>query len=227
MIVNGAQLIADLDGGLYWPERRLLAVADLHFEKGSAFAARGVLLPPYDTRATLAALARSIARFEPETVLCLGDSFHDAGAGGRLGEVESEGLARLTAGRDWIWIAGNHDPEPPEHLGGRVADEVRVGALNFRHLPTPGWAAGEVAGHLHPKAAVVVRGRRLVKRCFVTDGRRLIMPSFGAYTGGLDVLDRAFEPYLEGPFQAHMIGRDGVHPIASRKLVPIRTGAAS
>ncbi|MDP6707992.1 MAG: ligase-associated DNA damage response endonuclease PdeM [Alphaproteobacteria bacterium] len=227
MLVNGARLLPDPAGGLYWPDREVLVVADLHFEKGSAYAARGALLPPYDTRATLAQLGALIGRHEPETVICLGDSFHDSGAGQRLGQDEIAELEELEEGRNWIWIAGNHDPAPPAWLGGRIEHEVAMGPLSFRHEPRPGSPAGEVAGHLHPKAAVVVKGRRLVRRCFATDGLRLVLPAFGAYTGGLDVLDRAFRPYLGGDFRAFMLGRDEVYPVASSKLVAIAPNGAS
>ena len=221
MIVNGARLVPDPSGGLFWPAESLLIVADLHFEKGSAYAERGVPLPPYDTPATLDDLAELIERHQPQTVVCLGDSFHDQRAGERLAREDVIRLKSLRAGRDWIWIAGNHDPEPPAHLGGRVLAEYRRGPLLLRHEPRPAPAPGEVAGHLHPKAAVRVRGRRMVRRCFVTDGLRLILPSFGAFTGGLDVLDAAFHALFPDAFHAHMLGRSSIHRVASRRLVQI------
>jgi hypothetical protein len=217
--VNGAALMFDPSGALWWPDKGLLAVADLHFEKGSAFAARrGVLMPPYDTRETLARLETVCARYRPRLVVALGDSFHDLKAAGRLTDHETGRIRALTAAHDWLWIEGNHDPEPPEDLGGRVASMMACGPLTFRHLPQPGVQAGEVAGHLHPAAKVRVRGRSLRRRCFVTDGSRLILPSFGAYTGGLDVRDPAFAFLLAGPFHAWMIGQDRVYPVPSRKL---------
>ena len=222
MIVNGARLIADPAGALIWPAERALVVADLHLEKGSAFAARGALLPPYDTRTTLARLEALIRQHAPELVICLGDSFHDAGAEARLGPDEAGQLARLGRGRDWVWIVGNHDPEPPAALGGRACDELVLGPLRFRHEPRPKAPAGEVAGHLHPKAAVSVRGRRLVRRCFVSDGRRLILPAFGAYAGGLDVLDPAFRFAFSDGFHAHLLGRRRVYPFAAERLLPAR-----
>jgi DNA ligase-associated metallophosphoesterase len=217
--VNGAALVFDPSGALWWPDERLLTVADLHFEKGSAFAARrGALLPPYDTRETLARLEAACARYRPRTVVALGDSFHDLDAAGRLGADEVGRIRALTETHDWIWIEGNHDPQPPGELGGTVAAAMACGPLLFRHQPLDGPQAGEVAGHLHPAARVTVRGRALRRRCFVTDGQRLILPSFGAYTGGLDVRDPAFAFLLAGPFHAWMIGRDRVYPIASRRL---------
>ncbi|MEN3952070.1 ligase-associated DNA damage response endonuclease PdeM [Iodidimonas sp. SYSU 1G8] len=217
--VNGAALVFDRSGAAWWPEERLLVVADLHFEKGSAFAARrGVLLPPYDTRETLARLEQACAYYRPKTVIALGDSFHDMQAAGRLAASEVAQIRALTSAHEWYWIEGNHDPKPPEDLGGWVAGTLACGPLTFRHLPQPGTQPGEVAGHLHPAAKVTVRGRGLRRRCFVTDGSRLILPSFGAYTGGLDVLDRAFAFLLAGPFHAWMIGKERVYPVASRKL---------
>ncbi len=218
-LVNGAGLVFDRSGAAWWPEERLLVVADLHFEKGSSFAARrGVLLPPYDTRETLARLEAACAVYRPKTVIALGDSFHDLGAAGRLGIDELASIRALTGGRDWYWIEGNHDPKPPENLGGWCVAMLACGPLTFRHLPQQGDQPGEVAGHLHPAARVTVRGRGLRRRCFVTDGSRLILPSFGAYTGGLDVRDPAFAGLLAPRFHAWMIGRDRVYPVASGKL---------
>ncbi|MEN3975539.1 ligase-associated DNA damage response endonuclease PdeM [Emcibacter sp. SYSU 3D8] len=217
--VNGAALVFDRSGAAWWPEERLLAVADLHFEKGSSFAARrGVLLPPYDTRETLQRLEAACAYYRPRTVIALGDSFHDLGAAGRLSAGDVARIRALTAGHEWYWIEGNHDPQPPEGLGGWCAASLACGPLLFRHLPQPGTQPGEVAGHLHPAARVVVRGRGLRRRCFATDGRRLILPSFGAYTGGLDVLDRAYGSLFTESFHAWMIGQDRVYPVASGKL---------
>jgi uncharacterized protein len=187
LVLNGATLLADLSGALWWPERRLLAVSDLHLEKGSHFARRGVPLPPYDTAATLAALGAVLSRYQPATVVCVGDSFHDVDAEERLDDDAIATLGTMTAARDWVWIAGNHDPLPPGRLGGRVSGEVTVGPLVFRHEARPGPAAGEVSGHFHPKARLHVRGRGIAGRCFVSDGRRLMLPAFGAFAGGLDV----------------------------------------
>ena len=192
-------------------------VSDLHLEKGSGFAARGALLPPYDTAATLARLSEAIDRLEPHRVICLGDSFHDGGAGARLSAGDADRLAELTAARDWIWITGNHDPEPPAHWGGRVMDELVDGALVFRHEARSG-AVGELSGHFHPKASVRTRARRVTGRCFVGDGRRLILPAFGAYTGGLDVLDPAISGHLDRNFHIHLIGRERLYSLPGRSL---------
>ena len=209
--VNGAKLVGGLDGALFWPERKTLVVADLHLEKGSSYAAGGQLLPPYDTAATLGRLETALARHRPERVICLGDSFHDAGAAERLSGRDGETIRRLTASCEWIWICGNHDPAPPEDWGGRVADDVTLGPLLFRHEPDPHrQVTGEVCGHFHPTAAVKVRSKRLSGRCFVTDGRRLVLPAFGAYTGGLNVLDPAIAGLFVYKFQVRLLGRQKI-----------------
>src|SRR5437016_4931140 len=169
--VAGVTMVADLSGALFWEQQRLLVVSDLHLEKGSSFATRGVLLPPYDTAATLSRLGAVIARHDPHTVIALGDSFHDRDAHDRLSTPDRRAIAALQMRRDWIWIAGNHDPALPLDLGGTVASEVAVGQIVFRHEPTG--AVGEIAGHLHPKARVVTRGRSVERRCFAADGERM------------------------------------------------------
>src|SRR3981189_1573222 len=146
--VADVSLVADLSGALFWEEQRLLVVSDLHLEKGSSFAARGVLLPPYDTVATLGRLAAVIARHDPRMVIALGDSFHDRGAHDRLSASDRDAIAALQARRDWIWISGNHDPALPSDLGGVVASEVAIGPIAFRHEPTG--AAGETPRPPHP-----------------------------------------------------------------------------
>jgi DNA ligase-associated metallophosphoesterase len=203
----GVTVIADPAGALFWPDERLLVVADLHLEKGSAFAARGVLLPPYDTTATLARLARLVEHYAPRLVIALGDSFHDGGGPARMTDISRAALMVLQRGRDWVWIAGNHDPDPAENIGGRFADVLAFGALNFRHEPSPKSSDGEIAGHLHPQARVSQRGRAVSRRCFACDGKRLIMPAFGAYAGGLNVRDRAIVSVFGAlSFTAHMLG---------------------
>lgn len=213
-------LVPDTSGALFLPEHATLVVADLHFEKGSAFAVRGVHLPPYDTRSTLFQLERLIARLRPETVIALGDSFHDGNAGARIAGSDADAIRALTTTVRWIWITGNHDPEPPRGLGGESADEVALEPFILRHIPSGAPAVGEIAGHLHPAATVVTRGRRLRRRCFASDGVRLVMPAFGAYTGGLNVRSPAFSGVFESTkFTAWMIGRDRIYPVAARRLV--------
>ena len=210
VLVNGAEMIADPSGALIWPERRVLMVADLHFEKGSSFAAAGRLLPPYDTAATLARLAEVAERWQVEQIICLGDSFHDDAAAARLDDSDAARLRHLTGAYGWTWICGNHDPAPPKDWGGAVVEELVLGPLVLRHEALQGPAAGEVSGHFHPKAAVRVRSKRLSGRCFVTDGRRLILPAFGAYTGGLSVFDPAIGAFFPKGFEVRLIGRERI-----------------
>jgi hypothetical protein len=214
--VAGVNFLADLSGALLWPELRLLVVSDLHLEKGSSFAARGILLPPYDTVTTLSRLAAVIARHDPKTVIALGDSFHDRSAHERLSATDRDAIAALQARRDWIWISGNHDPALPSSLGGAIASEVAIGPIAFRHEPTG--AVGEIAGHLHPKARVATRARWMERRCFVGDGERLVMPAFGAYTGGLSIRDEAFlKVFGQASVTAHVLGDARLHAIAASR----------
>ncbi len=215
----GATLAADPSGALLWPAERALVVADLHLEKGSAFAARGRLLPPYDTRATLERLAALVERLRPERVLCLGDSFHDRDAAERMEAGDVARLHALTGRADWLWITGNHDPDLPAGLGGRVAAELTLGPLTFRHEAVPG-AVGELSGHLHPVAALRLPGRRVRERCFAGDGTRLILPAFGAFAGGLNVLDPAVSGLLGPRFEVHLLARDRVHRFPCARLCP-------
>lgn len=216
MTVSGVNFTADLSGALYWDDERLLVVSDLHLEKGSSFAMRGVLLPPHDTTETLARLDEVIARYQPRAVIALGDSFHDREAHDRLTAAHRATLATLQTGRDWIWIAGNHDPDLPRDLGGSIASDVGIGPVVFRHEPTG--AAGEIAGHLHPKVRVSRRGRSVERRCFASDGERAIMPAFGAYTGGLSIRDLAFAAIFKSlEFTAHVLGDNRMHAIAAAR----------
>jgi DNA ligase-associated metallophosphoesterase len=210
LAVSGITFEADCAGALYWPEEGLLAVADLHFEKGSSYARRGMLLPPYDTAETLAALGDLIARYAPRIVVALGDSFHDGGGPARLSDKDRGTLTTLQSGRDWIWIAGNHDPDPSSEIGGTFAQTLSVGPLTFRHIPEG--SDGEIAGHLHPSARVSVRGHSIVRPCFAADATRLVMPAFGAYTGGLSIRDRAFAAVFGAcDFTAHLLGRRRIY----------------
>ena len=214
--VAGVSLIADLSGALFWEDQSLLVVSDLHLEKGSSFATRGVLLPPYDTVATLGRLAAVIARHDPRMVIALGDSFHDRSAHQRLSTPDRDAIAAFQEGRDWIWISGNHDPALPSGLGGVVAEEVAIGPIAFRHQPTG--ATGEIAGHLHPKARVSTRGRSTERRCFACDGERAVMPAFGAYTGGLSIRDAAFAKIFQAAaLTAHVLGDRRLHAIAASR----------
>ena len=216
VIIAGVAFHADLSGALFWEEQRLLVVSDLHLEKGSSFAERGVLLPPYDTAATLARLKDVIARHDPQTVIALGDSFHDRTAHERLSREDGDAISALQLGRDWIWISGNHDPDLPRDIGGIVAEEVSIGRIIFRHEPTG--VLGEIAGHLHPKARVSTRGRSVERRCFAGDGERAVMPAFGSYTGGLSIRDTAFDAIFRAlDFTAHVLGDRRVHAISAAR----------
>jgi DNA ligase-associated metallophosphoesterase len=212
------------EGGLWHEGERMLVVADLHLEKGSAYAERGRgLLPPYDTAATLALLGKLVARLEPKCVVALGDSFHDSRAGERIHERDVEALCALQRGRDWIWVAGNHDPEPPSCVEGEWLSEYRLGSIVLRHEPSAENAQGEIAGHLHPVAKIVVRGESVRRRCVASDGVRAVLPAFGVYAGGLNVLDRAFSKlFAADALFAWMLGTSGVYRMPESRLVPDR-----
>jgi uncharacterized protein len=219
--VAATTLLADPDGALYWAEERLLLVADLHLEKGSAFAKRGVLLPPYDTAGTLSRLARLVEHYAPRVVVALGDSFHDDHGPLRMSDLDRIKLKGLQRGRDWVWIAGNHDPDLPRDVGGRFADVLAIGGLTFRHEPSEQAQNGEIAGHLHPVARVAQRGRAVSRRCFATDGQRLVMPAFGAYAGGLNVRDRAIVGLFGTlAFTAHMLGAQRLYALTAERCLP-------
>jgi DNA ligase-associated metallophosphoesterase len=207
--------VACLVGGALWlPSERALVVADLHLEKGSAYARRGQLLPPYDTRETLGRLEAQIRLWAPRTVVLLGDTFHDAGAEGRLAADDHARLAAIAAGRRLVWVSGNHDVAGPRNLPGDVVAELDLGGLRFVHEPAGGAARGEVAGHLHPCARVVARGASVRRRCFATDGERIVLPAFGALAGGLNVRDPALARLMGGRPLALVLGAAGVHAVA-------------
>ena len=225
--VNGASLLADISGALAWPDRRMVVVSDLHFEKGSFFAARGVPLPPYDTAATLDRLTAVIARHRPETVICLGDNFHDQGASKRIAPALRDRIRNLVSATEWIWITGNHDPEPDPVWGGQSNAEIAVGPLVFRHQAADGSHPGEVSGHFHPKARIRLKGRTASGRCFVTDGSRLLMPAFGAFTGGLDVTSREIRHLFENRFDILFTGPTRVHRFPRTALQTPRSSATN
>lgn len=217
ILLNGRSVVLDLTGALYLAEEDTLLVADMHFEKGSSFARKGLMLPPYDTRETLLALNDAVARFNPRTVVALGDSFHDVGGPDRLGDEERAALERVQAGRRFVWVTGNHDHRLPAHLGGDVVAEMALAGFVLRHEPQEG-AGAEIAGHLHPVGKVVMRGRGVRRRCFLTDGTRLVMPALGAYAGGLNACDAAFRPLFPNGFTAHLIGTERIFAIARPML---------
>ena len=200
-------------GAVWLAASGTLIVADLHLEKGSAYAARGQMLPPYDTRDTLGRLEAEIEQRAPKTTVLLGDSFHDGKAEGRLhhGDVARiEALAERTA---LTWVVGNHDADGPRFLPGEVRDSLQVQGLDLVHEPAPRPARGELAGHLHPASKIRGYARAVRSRCFVTDGDRMILPAFGAYAGGLNVRDAAFAGLFNGASVACALGRGRVHAL--------------
>lgn len=219
--IAGEPAICDARGVLYFPRLHLLTVSDLHLEKGSSYARRGALLPPYDTIATLARLQEALDLYRPRIVVSLGDSFHDGAGAARLHVAFREKLEAMMAACDWFWISGNHDPDAPADLPGDTVQELAISTLLFRHEPSKAPVEGEIAGHLHPCARIVQRGRSVRRRCFASDGTRMIMPAFGAFTGSLNVLDPAYAGlFRRESLMAYMMGRDRVFPIAGSLLRP-------
>jgi len=222
LTIAGRNFLAHPAGALFLEAASALIIADLHLEKGSAYASRGVFLPPYDTRQILATLAQLIRFYAPRLVVALGDSFHDKGGGERLGAEERGLLASLQQGRDWIWIAGNHDSERLDGIGGQFLDDFSLGAIRLRHICAPlAEGAGELTGHLHPVAKVRGRGGLLRRRCFLSDGRRAILPAFGAYAGGLNIRDEAFSGlFTVAEAKAYVLGAKGVYPFPLHHCLP-------
>ncbi len=207
-------------GALYWEAEGTLLVADLHLEKGAAFAALGMLLPPYDTRTTLQRLSKVIGAVDPARVVALGDSFHRSHLGDSVAEEDSALLTRLQQGREWYWICGNHDQHLPASIGGTICATLTIRGITLRHEPSEN-GSREIAGHLHPVARIARRGAVLRRRCFATDGHRLVMPAFGAYAGGLNVLDEAFDTlFVKHRLEAWMMGRADVYPVLGSLLLP-------
>ncbi len=208
-------------GALYWEDEDTLLVADLHLEKGAAFAALGMLLPPYDTRTTLQRLEKVINAVRPGRVVALGDSFHRSEGAARMADDDLALLTSLQKGREWYWICGNHDPHLPASIGGTICTTLTICGITLRHEPSATVAEREIAGHLHPVARIARRGAVIRRRCFATDGNRLVMPGFGAYAGGLNVLDRAFgDLFLRHRLEAWMMGRADVYPVLGSLLLP-------
>jgi len=207
-------------GCMYLSALQTLVVSDMHLEKGASLTRNsGQMLPPYDTRSTLEALSMEIDRFQPERVISLGDSFHDRKAAEGLSRENHDMLVTLMQGREWVWISGNHDPEPPKGLGGECMDELNLGALHFRHEPKSDALPGEISGHLHPAASLRQRGRQVRRKCFAGDTNRLIMPSFGAYAGGLCLTHQAFEGLFDKTsLKVWMLSGRNVYEIAARQI---------
>ena len=210
----GVAMRCDAFGALLLPDSDTLVVSDLHLEKGAAFARRGQMLPPYDTLATLKLLDAVIARHDPKIVISLGDNFHDRVGSAHLPPQFREMIVTMARGREWIWINGNHDPDGTSDLPGISADRLIHGGLTFVHEPSAEAPAGEVAGHLHPSATVRRRDKAVRRPCFATDGKRLIMPSFGVTTGGLDLRHKAFSGLFDrSALVAHLLGRERIYSV--------------
>lgn len=217
-VINGAVLRLDKSGGVYWPDQRALIVADLHLEKGSAFAKHGRFLPPYDTAHTLDRLERLIERYRPRLVLCLGDSFHDQTAGHRIAASDLQRLTALVRGRNWVWVCGNHDPLPMHGIPGETVADWRSGPLVLRHEANAD-CTGDLSGHFHPTALVATRAHRVRRRCFVHDDNRLILPAFGAYTGGLNILSPPIKRLFPRRFETWLIGDQRLFAVPRKRLL--------
>lgn len=200
------------EAALFWPERQALLVADLHLEKASSYAMAGQFLPPYDSRATLEELARLARRCDAHAIYCLGDNFHDDGGEARLEPEAAALLRQLTASYDWHWIVGNHDPGIGAGWGGQLHDEMHINGIVLRHEADPADRTPELSGHFHPKYRQQVRGRLVSRRCFVRSAHKLILPAFGALTGGLDADDSAIATACGG------FATEALVPAAGRAL---------
>ena len=216
--LNGAAVTLRASGALWLEEQRTLVVADLHLEKGSAYAMRGQMLPPYDTRETLRRLQAEVMATLPDAVVLLGDTFHDRKSEDRLARDDAQTLRSLAGATRLIWVIGNHDADGPRALPGDVADELSVAGLTLRHEPVDGPQVGEVAGHLHPCARVVASRGSVRRRCFVTDGARMVVPAFGAYAGGLSIRDEAFSGLFARPPLCGALGAGRVHAVGWRSV---------
>ena len=209
ILLAGHRLMLDPAGGLFWPDAGVLVVSDLHLEKGSAAAQRGQLVPPWDTRLTLDRLAALLHRWQPRQVVALGDSFHDRRGSLRMLPGDARALAAMAAAVPFVWVLGNHDPEPPAGIPGTAAAEFALQGLQFRHQASrQASAPSELSGHYHPKATIFTRAGYVTRPCFMTSGTRIVLPSLGAYTGGLDVENPAIATLFPGGGRAFLLGRD-------------------
>jgi DNA ligase-associated metallophosphoesterase len=237
VIFGNDRFILDASGALYWPDQQLLVVADLHFEKGSSFAAAYRPLPPHDTTQTLANLAGIIETYQPKRVVCLGDSFHDRSAAARLSLADLAKLQLLATNRDWVWIIGNHDPVLPDIVGGTIAKVLTVDGITFQHDPAEGSyqradyvSAGQestdqraqkiIFGHFHPVALVSLSGRLMRRRCFVMGPQRLLMPAFGTYAGGLNILHPAILDQFPSGYKIMLLERNKLYNVHAQHLRP-------
>ena len=190
----GREFVLTKANAVYWPAERALLVADLHLEKASFFASHGQLLPPYDSRETLDRLAQAVRQFDARRVITLGDNFHDSAGSQRLEDRAASTLDDLTRTTDWLWITGNHDPSMEAKSGGAIAQELEVSGVILRHMAKKGEARPELSGHFHPRVQMKVRQRHIRRACAVVghndnDSGRMILPAFGAFTGGMNAAD--------------------------------------
>ena len=204
----GVELCALAEGGLFHPRSRSLLLADLHLEKASSYALRGQMLPPYDSIETLKRVAALVERTGAEAVICLGDSFHDTAGVSRIDGEARALLQALTAQVEWIWVVGNHDRVIADGHGGTSAADLEMDGLILRHEADSRDFRPEISGHYHPKYMVTLRGRRVSRPCFVAGKTKLILPSFGVLTGGMDAADPAI---------LRAVGRDARALIAVRE----------
>jgi DNA ligase-associated metallophosphoesterase len=219
--IAGERLMLDPMGALFWPATRLLAVSDLHLEKGSSFARKGMLLPPWDTHITLDRLTLLLRRWSPATVIALGDSFHDQHGSARLPATELNRLNAMTEAHRFIWVQGNHDPQPSVGVGGESVESYVSGPMVFRHQAIAAAEPGEIIGHHHPKAQVQARTGTVSRPCFVADGRRLMMPAFGTYTGGLDVRDPAITRLFPRGGRVFLLGKERLFSFEFGRAGPV------
>ena len=216
----GERFVPTVCGALFWPAEATLIVSDLHLEKGRALAARGCLVPPYDSASTLARLARVISQHAPARVIALGDSFHDERSATRIAPEMLVELHALQRGREWLWILGNHDPSLPDCLDGERCNDTTIRGLTLTHEPRPAPVRPQIAGHLHPVARLRTRAAHIRRRCFISGDATLILPAYGAYTGGLNVRSAAFERVLgDTPPSVWMMGAHNVYRVPSRRLL--------
>lgn len=218
--IGGLDCVPDMSGALFVPAEKLLIVADLHLEQGASLARRGLYVPPFDTSATLQQLEAVVAATAPQRLVMLGDSFHDAIAHNEIEEITRSRLRSITESCETFWLSGNHDPQGPQDLGGMCVDEIALGRMLLRHIPsTIEVGCSEIAGHLHPGAGLVQRGRRIHGKCFVADDKRLIMPAFGAYTGALSLKSPAFDGMFDpANTKVWLIGRSVIHQLPFKRV---------
>ena len=212
-MLGGLELLPHLSGALYVPAYETLIISDLHFEQGTSLARRGIHVPPFDTAVTLDVLDATLSTTHAKRLIFLGDSFHDTQGEERLNETHLSRLRIITNQYETLWIIGNHDPHPPQSLGGHGAETIALGPLTLRHEPAKKLKNEiEIAGHLHPGCGLSLRGRRVRGKCFIADQTRLIMPAFGAYTGGLSINSEAFKGLFDfEQTKIWMIGKSSLH----------------